>query len=185
MRTSIGSHFLPTHPHTHPIVLFAIVARGRWVGGWAVRVRCCRTKCLFSGSHRFKGVQVDERMAMPPFHSPSPLPGHDIIIVKHSFLFRRKRRQALRMSKGNAAIRVTSKPKETTRVNYREADKDMHVNTYFGGFLGAKKRVPTSQGRQGKEMRQIKVRAMTFRRGPAQVTTAFRENEHKRQVGTE
>ena len=52
------------------------------------------------------------------------------------------------MSKGNAAIRVTSKPKETTRVNYREADKDMHVNTYFGGFLGAKKRF---QGRQGKK----------------------------------
>jgi hypothetical protein len=86
------------------------------------------------------------------------------------------------MSKGNAAIRVTSKPKETTRVNYREADKNMRVNTYFGGFLGVKKLVPR-QAR--KEMRQIKVRAMTFRRGPAQVTTAFRDNEHKRQVGTE
>ena len=34
-------------------------------------------------------------------------------------------------------------------------------------------------------MRQIKTRAMTFRRGPAQVTTAFRDQEYKRQVGTE
>ena len=39
-----------------------------------------------------------------------------------------------------ASNTVTSKPKErATRVNYREADKDMHVNTYLDGFLGAKK----------------------------------------------
>ena len=34
-------------------------------------------------------------------------------------------------------------------------------------------------------MRQIKVRAMTFRRGPAQLTTAFRDQDHIRQVGTQ
>jgi len=28
----------------------------------------------------------------------------------------------------------------TTRVNDRKADKDMHINTYLEGFLGAKKR---------------------------------------------
>jgi len=34
----------------------------------------------------------------------------------------------------------------------RQADKDMHVNTYFGGFLGAKR----SGSKAGKkEMRQI------------------------------
>jgi hypothetical protein len=59
----------------------------------------------------------------------------------------------------DAAIRVTSKPKERTGVSYREAlIRNMHVNTYFGGFLGAKKRVPKA----GKErMRQIKSAPMT------------------------
>lgn len=86
------------------------------------------------------------------------------------------------MSKGNAtaAIRVTSKPKETTRVNYREADKDMHVNTYFGGFLGAKKRIPKA----GKERNEAdKGQGMTFRRGLAQVTTAFSDEAIKGKYG--
>lgn len=86
------------------------------------------------------------------------------------------------MSKGNAtaAIRVTSKPKETTRVKYREADKDMHVNTYFGGFLGAKKRIPKA----GKERNEAdKGQGMTFRRGLAQVTTAFSDEAIKGKYG--
>jgi hypothetical protein len=54
----------------------------------------------------------------------------------------------------NAAIRVTSKPKETTRVNYREADKD-HARKIriLGGFRAQRSGF---QRQAGKEMRQIK-----------------------------
>jgi hypothetical protein len=57
------------------------------------------------------------------------------------------------MSKGNAAIRVTSKPKERHASITARLIRTMHVNTYFGGFLGAKKRF---QRQARKEMRQIK-----------------------------
>src|SRR5258708_30137503 len=54
-------------------------------------------------------------LSFPPLPRVPNLPGHDIIIVDSSntnFYFVGKRRQALRMSEGNAAIQVTSKPKE-------------------------------------------------------------------------
>lgn len=103
-------------------------------------------------SHRLSLVEAtalrgspDERIECPFFIPPSPrpnLPGHDIIIVKHNFLFRRKRRQALRMSKGNAAIRVTSKPKER-HASITARPIRGHARKYvFWGVSGRKEAVP-------------------------------------------
>jgi hypothetical protein len=84
---------------------------------------------------------------------------------QHNFSVHRKKKTGLEdRQRGYATIRSRQNLKnERHASNYREADKDMHVNTYLegGGSLGAKKR--TWQARQG--MRQIKVRAMTVRRG--------------------
>jgi hypothetical protein len=123
------------------------------------------------------------KWVIAPFHSP-PSPPRAMIssstIRQHKFWFRREKKTGLEDVERDAAIRVTSKPKARHASITARPIRNMHVNTYFGVFLGAKKR-----SKAGKERNEAdKVRAMTFRRRPAQVTAAFRDELHKRQVGT-
>ena len=123
------------------------------------------------------------KWVIAPFHSP-PSPSQGMIssstIRQHKFWFRREKKTGLEDVERDAAIRVTSKPKARHASITARPIRNMHVNTYFGVFLGAKKR-----SKAGKERNEAdKVRAMTFRRRPTQVTAAFRDELHKRQVGT-
>ena len=131
----------------------------------------------------FRGFGRRNKWVIAPFHSP-PSPsqgGHDIITDDSStqiFVFVGKKKTGLEDVERDAAIRVTSKPKARHASITARPIRNMHVNTYFGGFLGAKKR-----SKAGKERNEAdKARAMTFRRRPAQVTAALRDDEHKRKV---
>jgi hypothetical protein len=114
-------------------------------------------------------------LSFPPV--PPPRAHHDIIIVNTKlFGFVGKRRQALRMSKGMQPYGSRQSLK-TTRVNYREADKE-HARKYvYWGFSGRKEAVKASK--QGNEADRVRPTTVC-----TQLTAAFRDWDCKRQVGT-
>jgi hypothetical protein len=119
-------------------------------GGGAVRVRTD----VFGGSHRFRPMS---KWVIAPFSFPRRLLPQGMIssssIRRHNFLFSTEKKTGLEDVERDAAIRVTSKPKERHASITARLIRNMHVNTYNWGISGRKEAGPR-QAR--KEMRQIK-----------------------------